>query len=132
MLASDFGTGQVFLSLLWFFLFFIWIWLLISVFGDIFRSHDLGGWAKALWVIGIIVFPYVGVFVYLLARGGKMHEHAVAAAAANDAMFREYVRSAAGSGGGSAVDELNRLADLKSRGVIDDAEFDRLKAKIVG
>jgi hypothetical protein len=133
MLASDFGTGQVFLSLLWFFLFFIWIWLLISVFGDIFRSHDLSGVAKALWVIGIIVFPYLGVFVYLLVRGGKMHEHAIAAAQANDAALRQYIRDAAGGGSGpSAADELNRLADLKSRGVIDDAEFERLKAKVVG
>jgi hypothetical protein len=132
MLASDFGTGQVFLSLLWFFLFFIWIWLLISVFGDIFRSHDLSGFAKALWVIGIIVFPYLGVFVYLLARGGKMHEHALAAAQANDAALRQYIREAAGGGGANPIDELNRLADLKTRGVIDDAEFDRLKAKIVG
>jgi hypothetical protein len=132
MLASDFGTGQVFLSMLWFFLFFIWIWLLISVFGDIFRSHDLGGFAKAIWVIVIIVFPYIGVFVYLLVRGGKMHEHAVQAAQANDAAMRAYVREAAGGGGGSAADELSRLADLKGQGVIDDAEFNRLKAKIVG
>ena len=76
-LAAEFGTGQVFWSMLWFFMFFIWIWLLIIVFGDIFRSHDLGGWAKALWVIFIIVLPYLGVFVYLIARGHKMQEHAV-------------------------------------------------------
>ena len=78
VVASDFGTGEVFLSMLWFVLFFIWIWLLIMVFSDLFRSHDLGGWAKALWVIGIIIFPYLGVLVYLIARGGKMHEHAIA------------------------------------------------------
>jgi uncharacterized protein YybS (DUF2232 family) len=71
-LASDFGTGQVFLSMLWFFLFFIWIWLLITVFADIFRSHDLSGWAKALWVIFVIVMPYLGVFVYLIARGPRI------------------------------------------------------------
>ena len=80
-LLAEFGTGQVFWSMLWFFLFFIWIWLLIIVFGDIFRSHDLGGWAKALWVIFVIVLPYLGVFVYLIARGHKMQEHAVQAAA---------------------------------------------------
>ncbi len=71
-MASDFGTGQVFLSMMWFFLFFIWIWLLIVVFTDIFRSHDMGGFAKFLWVLFVIVMPYVGVFVYLIARGHKM------------------------------------------------------------
>ena len=79
-LASDFGTGQVFLSMLWFFLFFIWIWLLIIVFSDIFRSHDMGGFAKALWVIFVIILPYLGVLVYLIARGHKMAEHAQEAA----------------------------------------------------
>ena len=69
VVASDFGTGEVFLSLLWFFMFFIWIWLLIVVFSDLFRSHDLSGWAKAAWVIGIIILPYLGVLVYLIARG---------------------------------------------------------------
>ena len=72
LVASDFGTGQVFLSMLYFFLFFIWIWLLIIVFSDIFRSHDLGGLAKAIWVIFVIVLPYFGVLVYLIARGHKM------------------------------------------------------------
>ena len=80
-LASDFGTGQVFLSMLWFFLFFIWIWLLIVVFSDLFRSHDLSGWAKAFWVIGIIILPYLGVLIYLIVRGHKMAEHAQQAAA---------------------------------------------------
>jgi hypothetical protein len=126
-LAAQFGTGQVFFSMLWFFMFFIWIWLLIVVFSDIFRSHDLGGFAKFLWVIFIIVLPYLGVFVYLIARGGKMHEHAVQAAQAQDAAMRAYVQSAAGST--SSADELAKLADLKSKGVIDDAEFQRLKAK---
>src|SRR5215475_5908492 len=72
--AGQFGTGQVFLSMLWFFLFLIWICLLVVVFADIFRSHDLGGWAKALWTLFVIVVPYLGVFVYLIARGGKMSE----------------------------------------------------------
>ena len=80
-MIAAFGTGQVFWSMLWFFLFFIWIWLLIMVFGDIFRSHDLGGWAKALWTIFVIVVPYLGVFVYLIARGHKMQEHAIEQAA---------------------------------------------------
>jgi hypothetical protein len=128
MLLAEFGTGQVFWSFLWFFLFFIWIWLLIVVFGDIFRSQDLSGWSKAIWCIFIILVPYLGVFVYLIARGGKMHEHAVAAAQAQDQAMRSYVQSVAG-GGGSTADELARLADLREKGVISDAEFEQLKAK---
>ena len=128
MLASDFGTGQVFLSMLWFFLFFIWIWLLIAVFGDIFRSHDLGGFAKAVWCIFIILIPYLGVFVYLIARGHKMSEHAMQAAQAQDAAQRAYIQSAAGTSP-SAADEIARLADLKNQGVLSDAEFEQLKAK---
>jgi hypothetical protein len=131
MLAAEFGTGQVFWSMLWFFLFFIWIWLLITVFADIFRSHDLGGFAKFIWVIFVIFLPYLGVFVYLIARGHKMSEHAIEAAQAQDAAARAYIQQAAGSGGGTA-DELARLADLKAKGVIDDAEFQRLKAKAIG
>ena len=131
MLASEFGTGQVFFSMLWFFLFFIWIWLLISVFGDIFRSHDMGGVAKFVWVMFVIILPYFGVFIYLIARGHKMSEHAMEAAQANDAAARAYIQQAAGTSG-SAADELTRLADLKSKGVIDDAEFAAMKAKIVG
>ena len=130
MLGSDFGSGQVFWSLLWFFLFFIWIWILITVFADIFSSHDLSGWGKALWVIFVILMPYLGVFVYLIARGHKMSEHALEAAQAQDAAARQYIQNAAGTGG-SAADELARLADLKDKGVIDDAEFQRLKAKVV-
>jgi hypothetical protein len=125
-LAADFGSGQVFLSILYFFLFFIWIWLLIVVFADIFRSRDLGGWAKALWVIFVIVLPYLGVFVYLIARGHKMGEHAAEAAEAQ----RAYIRSVAGSSP-SPVDELARLNDLRKQGAISDAEFEQMKAKIV-
>ena len=129
-MTADFGTGQVFLSMLWFFLFFIWIWLLIVVFGDIFRSHDMGGVAKFLWVMFVIILPYLGVFVYLIARGHKMSEHAAQDAAARDTAARQYIQSAVGSGG-SPADELARLADLKAKGVIDDAEFQSLKAKVV-
>jgi hypothetical protein len=130
MTLAEFGSGQVLWSMLWFFLFFIWIWILITVFADIFRSHDLSGWAKFLWCFFVIFLPYLGVFVYLIARGHKMSEHAMEAAKAQDAATRQYIRDAAGTGG-SAADELARLADLKERGVIDDAEFQRLKAKVV-
>ena len=128
MTLADFGTGQVFLSMMYFFLFVIWFWLLIVVFGDIFRSHDLGGFAKALWVIFVIVVPYLGVFVYLIARGHKMSEHAAEAAQAHDAARRAYIQSAAGTSPSSA-DELARLADLKNQGVLSDAEFEQAKAK---
>ncbi len=124
---AEFGTGQVFWSMLYFFLFFIWIWLLITVFADIFRSHDLGGWGKALWSIFVIVMPYFGVFVYLIARGGRMHEHAIEAAQMQDAAARQYIRSAVQEG---PADQVSRLVDLRNQGVIDEAEFQRLKARV--
>jgi len=128
--ASDFGTGQVFLSMLYFFLFFIWIWLLIVVFSDIFRSHDMGGFAKAMWVIFVIILPYLGVLVYLIARGHKMQEHAMEAAQQQNAAFKAAVQEAAGPSGGTA-DELSRLADLKANGTLSDAEFEQAKAKLL-
>jgi hypothetical protein len=114
-----------------FFLFVIWIWLLIMVFSDIFRSHDLGGWAKALWSIFVIVIPFLGVFVYLIARGGKMHERAAEQAAAQQKAFNQYVQQTAGTPGASTADQLSKLADLKSQGVLTDAEFEAQKAKIL-
>ena len=130
VVAAEWGTGQVFWSMMWFFLWFIWIWLLIVVFADIFRSQDLSGWAKALWSIFVIVLPYLGVFVYLIARGHKMNEHAAQEAQAQDAAFRQHVQEAAGSGGGTA-EELSKLADLNAQGVITDAEFEQQKAKLL-
>jgi hypothetical protein len=130
MLADDWGVGQVFWSILWFTLFFIWIWLLIMVFADIFRSHDMGGFAKFLWVIFVIFLPYLGVFVYLIARGHKMGEHAAEDAQRMDAAQRAYIKETVGSGG-SPAEELSKLADLKAKGVIDDAEFERLKAQVI-
>src|SRR4249919_1500022 len=108
MLGSDWAVGEVFWSMLWFTMFFIWIWLLIMVFSDIFRSHDMGGFAKFLWVVFVIFLPYLGVFVYLIARGHKMSEHAMEAAKAQDAGARAYIQQAAGTGG-STADELSRL-----------------------
>jgi Short C-terminal domain/Phospholipase_D-nuclease N-terminal len=129
-MLAEFGTGQVFWSMLWFFLFFIWIWLLIVVFGDLFRSPDLSGWGKALWTIFIIVVPYLGVFVYLIARGHKMQQHAMDAAKAQDAAMREYVQSVAPASGGA--EEIARLADLRDKGVLSEAEFQQAKAKALG
>jgi hypothetical protein len=131
LLAAEWGTGQVFWSLLWFFLFIIWLWMLIIVFGDIFRSDDLSGWAKALWSVFIIVLPYLGVFVYLIVRGGKMSSRAAADAKAQDAAFQQYVRSVSGSSA-STADELERLAKLRDQGILDDAEYAQAKAKALG
>jgi hypothetical protein len=129
MVLAEWQVGEVFWTMIWFTLFFIWIWLLIAVFADIFRSHDLNGWVKAIWCVFIIVLPYLGVFVYLIARGKKMSEHAVADAQAQDAAARAYIRDAAGGGGGGAAAELERLASLRDQGVIDETEFQALKAK---
>jgi hypothetical protein len=131
MLGNDWGVGEVLWSLVWFTLFFIWIWLLIMVFSDIFRSHDMGGFAKFLWVVFIIFMPYLGVLVYIIARGHKMSEHAIAHAQRADAASRAYIQSVAGSAS-SPSEELARIADLKARGVIDDAEFQRMKAQVIG
>jgi hypothetical protein len=111
------------------FLFVIWIWLAVMVFVDIFRSHDMGGVAKALWVLFIVILPFIGILVYLIARGGGMHERAANQAAREQKAFDSYVRQAAGSSG--SADELAKLADLKDKGVITDAEFDAQKAKIL-
>jgi len=131
MLASSYPVLDAFLTMLYFFLFIIWIWLLIMVFMDIFRSHDMGGVAKALWVIFIIILPFLGVFVYLIARGGKMHERAAAQAAQQQKAFDQYVRQAAGTSGTDAASQLAKLADLKTQGVLSDAEFEAQKAKIL-
>jgi type VI protein secretion system component VasK len=131
LLASEFGTGQVFWSMLWFFMFFIWIIILFQVFADIFRSHDIGGWTKALWSIFIIIVPFFGVFIYLIARGGKMQEHATKDAQAMDQAQRAYIQQAAGTDTSDA-DQLDKLAALHTAGKIDDTEYAAAKAKVLG
>jgi ABC-type multidrug transport system fused ATPase/permease subunit len=111
------------------FLWVIWFWVLITIFIDLFRSHDLSGWVKALWFIFILIFPLIGVLVYLIARGGKMHEHAARDARIQEQQFRKYVQETASSG--STADQLTKLAHLRDRGVITAEEFDREKAKIL-
>jgi ABC-type multidrug transport system fused ATPase/permease subunit len=130
MLAYSYPLLGVFWTMLEFFAFFVWIWLLIIVFGDIFRSRDMGGFAKALWVIFVIVVPLFGVLIYLIARGGSMHERAVERAQQQDQAFRDYVQQTAGSS--SPADEVARLADLNASGVITDQEFQAAKAKALG
>jgi len=119
----------VFWTILEIFLWVIWIWILIWVFIDIFRSQDLSGWGKALWFLFVLFIPLIGVLVYLIARGGKMQEHAAQQAQRDDQQFRAYVKEAAGPE--STADQLAKLADLRDRGVISAEEFEREKAKIL-
>jgi ABC-type multidrug transport system fused ATPase/permease subunit len=111
------------------FLWVIWFWILITIFIDIFRSRDLSGWGKALWFIFVLIIPLIGVLVYLIVRGGSMHERAVKEAQQQDEQFRSYVQETAGSP--STADQLAKLADLRERGVITAEEFDREKAKVL-
>jgi len=129
--ASSYPLLNVFWTMFEFFLWVIWIWILIMVFTDIFRSHDLSGWAKALWFLFVLFIPLIGVLVYLIARGGKMHDRAARQAQQQDAEFRSYVQQAAASSPASSADQLTKLADLRDRGVISAEEFEREKAKVV-
>ena len=129
--SSSYPLLNVFWTMFEFFLWVIWIWILIMVFIDIFRSQDLSGWAKALWFLFVLFIPLIGVLVYLIARGGKMHERAEPQAEQQDAQFRSYVQEAAASSPSSTADQLTKLAELRDRGVISNEEFDREKAKIL-
>jgi hypothetical protein len=129
LLATSYPILNIFLTMLGFVFFFIWIWLAISVFADIFRSHDIGGGAKALWVVFIVLIPYVGVLAYLLLRGGAMHERAATQAALQQKMFNEYFPRFRNES--ATADQLFKLADLKEKGFITDAEFEAEKAEIL-
>jgi len=129
MPATDYPLLSVFWTMLLFFGFFLFLWIFIVVIMDVFRSRDMGGWAKAGWVIFLIVLPVIGIIVYLVARGGSMHERQVAQMRQQEREFRSYVQQA--SGGGGTADELAKLADLKAKGVISDAEFEAQKAKLL-
>ena len=132
MLATDYPLLNLFWTMVEIFFFVIWIWILITVLIDVFRSHDLSGWAKALWLVFIVFLPLLGVLIYLIVRGGSMHERAVQAAQAQDAALKEYVQSvAATSGGASTADELTKLADLRDKGVITADQFEAQKAKLL-
>ena len=126
---ADYTLGDALMTVLWIFGWIIFFWLLITVFSDIFRSRDLSGWGKALWTILVIILPFIGIFAYLIARGGKMHEHAVHDQQAADAAFRTYVQQAAGTT--STADEIQKLAALRDQGVLTPSEFDAQKAKIL-
>jgi len=130
--SSSYPLLNIFWTIFELFLWIIWIWILIWIFIDIFRSRDLSGWAKALWFLFVLFIPLIGVLVYLIARGGSMHERAVQDARQQDQEFRQYVQQAAASSPASTADQLAKLADLRDRGVISAEEFDREKAKVLG
>jgi hypothetical protein len=124
-------ADYTFLELLWwmlvFFAFVIWFWLLITIFTDIFRRHDIGGWTKALWIVFVIILPFIGVFTYLIVEHEGMTERSTKQAQAQQAATDEYIRSVAGSG--SATDEIDKAKKLLDSGAITQAEFDSIKAK---
>jgi hypothetical protein len=129
MLGYDYPLLGVFWTLLWFALFFIWIWLLIVIFTDIFRSHDIGGFAKTLWVLFVIFLPFLGILFYLIFRGKGMAERQAQSRAQAEQEFRGYVQDVAGES--STSDQLVKLADLRDRGVLSEEEFQAEKAKIL-
>ena len=129
MLAYDYPVMGVFWSMLYFFIFFIWIMLLFRIFVDIFRSHDLGGFAKTLWFIFVIIVPFLGVFIYVIVRGKSMHERDMDQAKAQNEAFKSYVQQTASTG--STADELAKLAELLNNGALTQAEYDAAKAKVL-
>ncbi|GGU96583.1 membrane protein [Streptomyces litmocidini] len=130
---DDYPLLNLFWTMLWFFLWIMWLFLLFKVVTDIFRDHSLGGWGKAGWLIFCIVLPYLGVLVYVIARGKGMGQRDVKQMKESEAAFQDYIRKTAGApgGGGGAADELTRLADLKAKGAITAEEFEKAKAKVL-
>ena len=125
IIASSFTFVDALLTALELALLFIWIWIAIGVVFDIFRSRDLSGWGKAAWCFVIVIIPFFGVLIYLIARGHNMHERAATDAQRQDQAFQQYVRTAASS----PADDIAKLDDLKNRGVISEEEFQKAKAK---
>jgi Short C-terminal domain/Phospholipase_D-nuclease N-terminal len=128
---NDYPLLNLFWTMLWFFLFVAWIYLLIIVVTDIFRSDDMSGWAKALWVLFVVIVPWLGILVYLIARGDKMSARAASDYKRRDEEMRAYVRDAAGSSGTGTADELTKLAALRDSGTITADEFEQQKAKLL-
>jgi len=129
MVFADFTLGDALLTVLEIFLLVVWFWILIAILGDLFRDHELSGWWKAVWVLFLIFVPFLTALIYLIVRGQGMRERSVKAQADAQRHFASYVRETAGS---SPVDELHKLSELKDKGAISDAEFERMKAKLVG
>jgi hypothetical protein len=130
MLAYDYPILGIFWTMLILFVWISWLFIFFHVVIDIFRSHDMGGWAKAAWFLLVVLLPLLGVLIYVLARGDSMRDREIARARAQQDQMDSYVRQAAGTSGGVA-DELAKLSELKNSGVISDAEFDTQKAKLL-
>lgn len=135
---SNYPMLNVFWTMLEFFLWILWFFLLFKILTDIFRSHDMKGWVKALWIIFVIVLPFLGVLVYVIVRGHGMNQRDVEQAQQADAAFKKYIRDAAGSPGagdgagkGGHVDELAKLAQLHSSGSLSDEEYQKAKDKLL-
>ena len=126
MLAADYPFLDVFWSMLIFFMFFIWIMILFKVFGDLFRRRDIGGGMKTVWIIFVILLPFLGVFIYLIAEGNKMAARDMDQMQAMKEQQDEYIKSVAGS---SAADQISRAKQLLDSGAITQAEFDTMKQK---
>ena len=122
---------DVFWAMLWLFVWIAWIWLVVSIYFDIFRSRDLNGWGKALWALFVLILPLLGVLAYLIVRGGDMHERAAADVARRQQAMDDYVRSAAAGGGVSVADELTKLGQLRDQGIVTDDEFQAQKARLL-
>ena len=120
-----------FWTMLMFFLFFLWIWLVITVFIDIFRSDDMSGWAKAAWVVFVIVLPFLGVLIYVIVRGNSMQERQMARNASQAQAQQEYIQSVAGSGSSSTADQMSKLAELHKDGTLTDSEHQSQKDKLL-
>jgi Short C-terminal domain/Phospholipase_D-nuclease N-terminal len=128
MVLADYTFGQALLTVLEIFLLVAWFWILITVVSDLFRDHELSGWAKAAWVFFLLVLPFLGTLIYLIFRGEGMRDRAIKEQADARKHFDSYVRETAGT---SSVDELHKLSELKQRGDISQAEFDQAKAKLL-
>jgi hypothetical protein len=129
--SSSYPLLNVFWTIFEIFLWVIWIWVLVAVFIDIFRSPDLSGWGKALWFLFVLLIPLIGVLVYLIARGGSMHDRAARQAQQQDEAFRSYVKQTAADSPDATADQIAKLADLRDRGVITSEDFERGKTKIL-
>jgi len=126
---ADVSFGELLLIALEVFFFVIWIWILITILTDLFRDHELGGGAKAAWVLFLVIIPFLASLIYLIARGGGMRDRTIKAQADAKKHFDEYVREQAGAG--SSADELHKLSELKAKGDLSQAEFDQAKAKLL-
>jgi Short C-terminal domain/Phospholipase_D-nuclease N-terminal len=128
--AADYPFLEVLWTLLIFFAWVIWFWILITVFVDLFRRDDIGGWKKAIWVVFLILTPFLGVLIYLIVNNEGMNERNVRKARASQEQFDDYVKSVSGAGGAAA--EIEKAKQLLDSGAISQAEYEQIKAKALG